>query len=213
MFSLNKLLGKDDKFFDLLEASALEAKTTADTLLSFVSICDRVYEVNSLDKFADSKRRSKQITQSITEELCRTFVTPLDREDIETLSNSLYKIPKTVFKIAERVLICPPALRSEEALKKQAGLLAQATQIVYPMAAHLRPGSSLHKVREMNSQLQYLEGEADKLVTDVLRELCQGQREARDVIILKDIFEFLERAIDRCRDAGNTVFQIILKNS
>ncbi|MDD5262018.1 MAG: DUF47 family protein [Methylacidiphilales bacterium] len=213
MFSWNKLLGRDDKFFDLLEASALEAKTTAETLTEFISFCDRVHENKSLDKFTESKRRDKQITQSITEELCRTFVTPLEREDIEALSNSLYKIPKTVLKVAERLMICPPALRSEETLKKQAGLLGQATEIVYQMVRHLRPGSSLYKVREMNDQLQQLEGEADRLVTEVLRELCQGKRQALDVIILKDIFELLEKAIDRCRDAGNTVFQTILKNS
>lgn len=213
MFSWNKILGKDDKFFELLEASAVEAKTTAEAFRSFLDTCDKVFSVGSLDKFIISKRRDKQITQSITEELCRTFVTPLEREDIEELSSSLYKIPKTVLKIAERVLICPPVLRSEETLKKQAVLLEQATELVHEMVKHLRPGSSLDKVSTLNARLQHLEGEADKLVTEVLRELYQGTRDAKDVIALKDIFELQERAIDRCRDAGNTVFQIILKNS
>ena len=65
----------------------------------------------------------------------------------------------------------------------------------------------------MNDRLQQLEGEADKLVLHMLKALYLGQREAREVIIFKDVFELLEKAIDRCRDAGNTVFYIVLKNS
>jgi uncharacterized protein Yka (UPF0111/DUF47 family) len=213
MLSWNKILGKDEKFFNLLEASANAASHCAARLKSFLISTEGVLSVDSLNEFILSRRKDKEITQEITQELCKTFVTPLEREDIEALSNSLHKIPKTVLKIGERILICPPDLLKEESLHRQVSLLEQAAQVVAQMVKQLRTGGSLEQVRDMNARLQYFEGEADKLVMEMLRELCHGQRDAKDVIILKDVYELLERAIDRCRDAGNTVFQTVLKNS
>ena len=206
-------MGKDEKFFDLLEASANEASTCATNLKEFLQKMQGVLSVDSLHELSFSRRRDKEITNEITRELCRTFVTPLEREDIEALSNSLYKIPKTVQKIAERLIICPVSLRKDESLQLQVNLLEQAAGVLVKMVKLLRGGASLDAVGDLNSRLQQVEGEADKLVTKMLRELYQGEREAKEVIILKDVFELLERAIDRCRDAGNTVFQIVLKSS
>ena len=61
--------------------------------------------------------------------------------------------------------------------------------------------------------LQTIEGDADKLMVGLLRDLYQGNVDAKEVVILKDIYELLERAIDHCRDAGKVVFQIALKYS
>lgn len=208
-----KVLGRDEKFFDLLEASADEANSSAVRLKDFLVKIEGVVSVDYLQELILSRRRDKEITTEITRELCRTFVTPLEREDIEALSKSLYKIPKTVQKIAERIMICPRDVIKDASLHNQIHFLEQATEIVVKMVRLLRGGTSLDAVVEMDARLQFIEGEADKLVTRMLQDLYQGQREAKDVIILKDVFELLERAIDRCRDAGNTVFQIVLKIS
>ncbi len=71
----------------------------------------------------------------------------------------------------------------------------------------------VEKARGMNDRLQNLEGEADKLVLRMLQALYQGEHEPREIFVFKDVFELLEKAIDRCRDAGNTVFYIVLKNA
>jgi uncharacterized protein Yka (UPF0111/DUF47 family) len=65
----------------------------------------------------------------------------------------------------------------------------------------------------MQDRLQHIEGDGDKMLMDLLRQLYNGKVEAIEVIILKDLYELLERAIDRCRDAGNVVFQVVLKYS
>jgi uncharacterized protein Yka (UPF0111/DUF47 family) len=196
-----------------LEASAAEAKSCTSRLVAFLNSMEATVSVDSLNDFMRSRRKDKEITQEITQELCRTFVTPLEREDIEELSNSLYKIPKTVLKISERLLLCPVDLREDESLRRQIILLEQAGEVIFQMVKQLRHGGNVVDIRERNSHLQQIEGEADKLVMGMLGALYRGEREAKDVIILKDVYELLERAIDRCRDAGNTVFQIVLKNS
>jgi len=207
------LFGKDEKFYDLLEASAEETKICTHRLGQFLAKVGSSGQ-QSLEDLVLSRRKDKQITQQITEELCRTFVTPLEREDIEALSNSLYKIPKTVVKIGERLLLCPAHLLQDKTLAIQVHLLEQAADVVAQMVAQLRSGGRLDTIRDLNSKLQYYEGEADKHVIEILGQFFSGSNtDAREIVFLKDMHELLERAIDRCRDAGNTVFQIVLKNS
>lgn len=208
-----KVLGRDEKFFDLLEASAAEANSSASRLKEFLVKIQGAVTADYLHDLILTRQKDKEITTEITRELCRTFVTPLEREDIEALSKSLYKIPKTVQKIAERIMICPRDIVKDQTLHNQIRYLEQATEIVMKMVRLLRSGASLVAVVDLDARLQYIEGEADKLVTGMLQELYLGQREAKEVIILKDVFELLERAIDRCRDAGSTIFQIVLKIS
>jgi uncharacterized protein len=75
----------------------------------------------------------------------------------------------------------------------------------------LRKGTDIHTGREMNARLQTIEGDADKLELELLRDLYHGDYSAKHVIFLRDLYELLEKVIDRCRDAGNVIVQIILK--
>jgi uncharacterized protein Yka (UPF0111/DUF47 family) len=209
MFSLQKLLGKEDKFFTLLEASAEEARNSVRTLRKYLENPDTL---KSLDEFILSRRKDKAITAQISEALCTTFVTTLEREDIEALSNALYKIPKTVEKIAERIMLGPQHIESMD-LSRQMGLLERATDTVVLMIKDLRKGVNLERVRTHNDQLQAIEGDADNALLEKLKELYSSQGNAIRVVFLKDIFELLEKVADRCRDAGNVINHIILKNS
>ena len=69
------------------------------------------------------------------------------------------------------------------------------------------------KIKELNERLQVIEGEADKLMLELLRDLFSGKHDPLKVIALKDLYELLEKVIDRCRDAGNVINHIVLKNS
>ncbi len=208
MFSLKKLVGGEEVFFELLEKSAEEARESVDLLVRLLA----KPEAGSLDDFALLRKKDKRITEEISERLTTTFVTPLEREDIEALSNALYKIPKTLEKFGERLLLCPERVRKTD-FSRQAGLLLKAADVVLVMVKALRSSPDLEKVKEQNDRLQYLEGEADKLMIDLLRDLYAGQKDAVSVIALKDLYDLLEKVIDRCRDSGNVIFHIVLKNS
>ena len=212
MFSIRKLFGREEKFFDLLEASADEAKTSAVLLGRFLQTGVGSRQPQNLDDFIQSRRKDKRITQQITEELCKTFVTPLEREDIEALAFALYRIPKMVEKIVERLAIYPGPI-PQAGLVRQAELLQLAADNVAFMVGELRKGTKMDRIRESNEKLQYAEGEADKMMLQLETELYQGPYEAKDVIFLFQLFEMVEKSVDRCRDAGNVVFQIVLKYS
>jgi len=209
MFSLQRLLGRSEKFFDLLEASAEEARQSVQALIELINAQQ---DGRTLEEFILRRRQEKRIAQEITSFLCSAFITPLEREDIEALSHALYRIPKTIEKFAQRLLVSQSHFRAE-LFQRQAALLQQSTDAVDRMVRQLRRGPHLDKIQEENSQLHGYEGEADKLILELLRDLYSGRYEALEMIVLRDLYELLEKVIDRCRDAGNVIFQIALKNS
>ena len=211
MFSLQKLLGKDDKFFDLLEASAEEARQSVQALNRVLA---RANKAPTLEEFHQAKEADKKITEQINEALVNTFVSQLEKDDIEVLSAGLYKIPKTVEKIAERVIIAFPVVKDVD-FSRHVALLDAATRRVVELVKLLRDLGSgqLDQAKEINGKLQQIEGEADDLILEMLKDLFSGKHDPTRVLALKDLYELLEKVIDRCRDAGNIVTHIVLKNS
>ena len=166
----------------------------------------------TLDEFVASRRKEKELATEIRSLLVNTFVTALEREDIEQLSHSLYKIPKTIEKFAERYILCAPRLRDVN-FDQYLTMLDQVTETLFKMVKTLRHKSDLDEMKELNNVLQKLEGDADKLMLERLRDLYGGKHEAVKAVILKDLYELLEKVFDRCRDSGNVVFHIVLKHS
>ncbi len=208
MFSLQKFLGKDDQFFELLQASAeegLHSVRALNRILTNPSITP------TLDEFVASRRKDKEITNQISELLVKTFVTALEREDIEALSNVLYKVPKTIEKFAERYILCAPRLRGVK-FDKQMLMMEEAINIVVSMLKELKK-NDLSSISKQNTKLQRLEGDADKLMLEEFRELYSGKHEPLTAMALKDLYELLEKVFDRCRDAGNVISNVVLKHS
>jgi uncharacterized protein Yka (UPF0111/DUF47 family) len=212
MFSIRRFFGHDEKFFDLLEASAQQADSSVHHLVDLLGKLEHEHSASNLDEFVESRRRDKEITQELTEQLCKTFITPLEREDIQALATALYKIPKTVEKIGERILIFPKELHGRS-FKTHLELLDQAAETVLAMVKALRKGTDLATAREKNTRLQTIEGDADKLELELLTELYHGDYETKQIIFLRDLYDLLEKVIDRCRDAGNIILQVVLKYS
>jgi uncharacterized protein Yka (UPF0111/DUF47 family) len=81
------------------------------------------------------------------------------------------------------------------------------------MVKSLRRGVNLDETKELNGRLQQVEGEADAAIMALYKDLFSGKYDPIKVIVLKDLYELLEKVIDRCRDAGNVISHIVLKNS
>ncbi len=207
-----RIFGRDTKFYDLLEGGAAEAKNSAGILQKLLPQLGGAVNDETLADLAQARRKHKRISQETTEELCKNFVTPLEREDIEALSSSLYKISKTVEKIGERLMIAPVSADFSQ-VKKQVAMLEQVAGVVNQMVGGLRGKSHGEQIKDSYDRLQMIEGDADKLMNELLRELYHSSSEAREVVYWKDLFELLEQGIDRCRDAGSVVFHVTLKYS
>jgi uncharacterized protein Yka (UPF0111/DUF47 family) len=209
MFSLQTIFGKGDKFYGLLEASAESARSSARALIELLST---PASQQSLEKFKEARRREKNLFAQISEELVNTFVTVLDREDIEALNGALYKIPKVVEKFAERYTLALVRI-GETDFTSRAIMLEQACEVLEQMVKLLRKGMDLDQIKRLNDQLQTIEGEADRRILELYQEAYTSESDPIRYLIKMNLFEILEKAIDRCRDAGNVIYHIVLKNS
>lgn len=209
MFSLQTIFGKGDKFYGLLEASAESACTSARALIELLSL---PATQQSLEKFKQARRREKDLFAQISAELVNTFVTVLDREDIEALNSALYKIPKIVEKFAERYTLAVGRIGDVDFISR-AAMLEQACEVLEQMVKQLRKGMDLDEVKRLNDQLQTIEADADNQILDLYRDIYTNEIDPIRYLIKMNLFEILEKAIDRCRDAGNVVYHIALKNS
>lgn len=209
MFSLQTMFGKGDKFYGLLEASAQAACEGATALQRML---EHRGEMPMLDSFRAARRREKQLASQISEALVNTFVTALDREDIEAMSSALYRIPKTIEKFAERYAIVSGRL-DEVDFASRATLLMRATEVLVEMVGELRNGLRIDIMKTLQDRLQAIESEADRMLLDPYRSLYTAGGDPIRVMLAKDLFELMEKAIDRCRDVGNVIYSIVLKNS
>lgn len=216
MFSLQRFFCRDEKFFDLIEslaqASSASVKTLAQVLL-------HPEEMRSVDEVVRMRRKCKEYNDEIAHDLCVSFVTPLEREDIESLATSLTKISKTSEKFVSQYCVFRSAVQHED-FRKQSELMDQAADVLVKMVNQLRHKADVKQVKELNSQLRFYETEADRVMLSLLQQLFSGERktmntpqEMASVLATKNLQELLEKLIDRFRDAGNIVFRIVLKYS
>ena len=209
MFSLQTIFGKGDKFYGLLEASAAAARESTRALGELLAT---PAPQRSLEKFKLARQQEKNLASQISQELVNTFVTALEREDIEALSNVLYKIPKIVEKFAERYSMAAERLGDVDFISR-AAMLERACEVIEEMVGLLRTGMNIDTSKRLNDKMQAIEAEADRLILELYRDSYVRETDPMRYLILKDLFELLEKAIDRCRDAGNVVHQVVLKNS
>lgn len=212
MINLSRFLPREELFYDLLEASAGEAQASAELLGRLLVNLNNDKKPSDLADFIAHRRKDKEITQQINEALCRSFVTPIDREDIVALSDALYKIPKNIERIGERLMAY--GLRPwQNDFQRQSDVLSRATETMVFMVRSLRTLKNPDEIRAKNRLLQKLEGEGDELMLELFTNLFREVSDVKEILMRKDIYELLEKAIDRFRDAGNIVVQIVLKHT
>ncbi|MBK1717089.1 DUF47 domain-containing protein [Thiocystis violacea] len=208
MFSLQTIFGKGNQFFGLLEEAATAAADSTTALHRMLLERD---QPPALDAFRLARQRERAIADRINEELINSFVTALDREDIEALNSALVRIPKQVERFAERYALATRLLDGID-FAPRAAMLAQAASVVAEMVGQLRR-MKLEEMKHLNDRLRSIESEADRLMLELYRDIYAGHFDGQQMFLIKEFFEILEKAIDRCREAGLVAYQIVLKNS
>jgi len=209
MFSIQELFSKGDRFQELLEAAAQESHESVRLVIELIK---SPRNTQNFDDLILARRKEKKIFAQISNELVKTFITGIEREDIEALARSLFRIPKTAEKLAERLVIAGKHLDGIDFLR-QAEMMTKATVAINEMVKQLRNIEDMEKLQTYNDRLQLVEVESDKYMSELLRELYGGKYDAIRAIVIRDVYELMEKVVDRCHDAGNVVMQIVLKNS
>lgn len=208
MFSLQTIFGQGNQFYTLLEDAAVAAHDSTKALHAMLKAADRQ---PALDAFKLARQRERDASDKISQELVNSFITPIEREDIEALGTALYKIPKQVEKFADRYSLATRHLEHID-FAPRAAMLEQASAVVVQMVHQLRH-LKLEPMKALNDQLRSIENEADRLMLELYRDIYSGRLDNLQMFLLKEFFEILEKAIDRCREAGVVAYEIVLKNS
>jgi hypothetical protein len=95
----------------------------------------------------------------------------------------------------------------------QMAIAQEAALVVVRMVDMLAKSPKLEDIKAENDKMQELEGRADQLVLGYLKEIYSGSMDPIKAMAMRDLYDLLEKVIDRCRDSGNVVSQIVLKNS
>ena len=209
MFSLQKLFSKGDRFQELLEAAAQESHESVRLVIEMMK---SPRNTQNFDDLVLARRKEKKISEQISAELVHTFITGLEREDIEALARGLYRIPKAAEKLAERLVIAGAHMDGVD-FSKQADMMTKATDALHEMIKQLRDMKDLEKIKRLYDRLQYVEAEADKTMNDILRDLYAGKFDPLRAMVIRDVYELMEKVVDRCHETGNVVMHIVLKNS
>ena len=208
MFSLQTIFGSGQQFYTLLDEAAQAAYDSTKALHSMMKVADRQ---PALDAFKLARLRERAASDKISHALVDSFITPIEREDIESLGSALYKIPKQVEKFADRYSMAVQHLEGID-FAPRAAMLEQAAAVVVDMVHELQK-MNIDRMTTLNEKLRSLENEADRLMLELYRDIYSGRLDNLQMFLLKEFFEILEKAIDRCREAGVVAYQIVLKNS
>jgi uncharacterized protein len=208
MFSLQTIFGSGQQFYTLLDEAAQAAHDSAKALHTMMKATDRQ---PALDAFKLARLRERAASDKIGKALADSFITPIEREDIEALGSALYKIPKQVEKFADRYSLAIQHLEGID-FAPRAAMLEQAASVVVEMVHEIKK-MNIDRMTSLNEKLRAIENEADRLMLELYRDIYSGRLDHLQMFLLKEFFEILEKAIDRCREAGVVAYQIVLKNS
>lgn len=211
-FFPTSLLPKKDIFNQLLEQLTAKAYESAVQLKIYAQSDDLEKAAQAGEAIKRCRIEAKQISMNITRELSISFITPFDREDIQEFSVNLYKIPKMIEKIRERI-----EMHGMNTIKKdfsqQIDLIVEEAETLQMMVGALLGKKDFAAIKDKIAILHNLEQRGDDILGELLTKLFKENREARDLILRKDIYDMLEKVVDRFRDVASVTLQIVLKYS
>ncbi len=204
-------LPKENRFFFLLHQSALNIREVAgrlhDLFENFENVPEKVREIKDLEEFGD------RIIHDITNSLHRTFVTPIDREDIMALAARLDDVVDAIDEAAQYIVEYRIEEPTDYALQLSSIIIQCADELERAVPMLSTRGSKLRDILPMAVEINRLENEADQVTSRARGELFDNDHGMGHILKWRDIYDDLEQATDRAEDAADVLEGIVLKNS
>ncbi|HEU0192689.1 MAG TPA: DUF47 family protein [Gaiellales bacterium] len=201
-----RLVPQNREFYSLFEQAAANLVSAAQLLLELLEhYPDRKPLVAEIK---DREHEGDRLTHEIVQQLHKTFVTPIDREDIYDLATVLDDILDYIDQVADELNLYGVAEVPPEAIE-QAGVILRATNKLVDAVAGL---DGLRDISTLLVDLHTLEDDGDRLVRTATAKLFSGGMDPLVVIRWKDIHADLEQAVDSCERAAHVLESVYLKN-
>ena len=204
------IIPRETKFYDLFEKSAgnlvVAAGKLADLFDNYEDVEAKVALMKDLEHEGDS------ITHEIMQSLHRTFVTPIDREDIARLANTMDDVMDFIEAAARTAMLYRIAQPTDRA-RQLVSIILKVTYRLNEVMPLLRRRDRFKQVLEQCVEINRLENEADDVHHAALAELFDNTRDVREIIKWREIYEHMESATDRGEDVANALEAVVLKHA
>lgn len=202
-----RLIPKDTSFFQMFSAMSenliVGARMLVDLFADYTDVEKKIDEVHRVESQGD------ELTHAILTKLNQTFITPFDREDIHQLASSLDDVLDFVNATGSRLVMYritnPPPAAAELAKI----ILLQSQELQKAVSLMQKNSDILAHCVEINR----LENEADQVSQRGIAQLFDSEKDPINLIKIKELLEFLERATDKAEDAANVLETVVLKNT
>ncbi len=200
------LFPRDEDFFTLFKKQAALVRLGCDQLHDMAERYDGIEE--RARGLKEVEHKGDLVTHDLFERLNRTFITPLERDDIHDLASGLDDVLDAVEAIASRFVLFNIPTMTDEA-RKLAGIIAESGVQIEHAVGELK---DMKNLKSFLIEIHRLENEADGLSRTAVADLFSGRHDLLDVMRWKEIYGRLEGAADRCEDVANTIEAIVLKS-
>ena len=204
-------LPREDRFFGLLRSGAsnlLEvSQKLVDLMENYENVAEKVEEIKRLEEVGD------HVIHEIMRNLHRTFVTPLDREDIALLGERLDDVVDEIEEAARNMVEFRITRPEERAVELARIIRGGAEYLVQAVTLLKFRGAKLKEILPYTVEINRLENEADQIASKAIGALFNGNTSTIEVLKWREIYSNLELATDLCEDAANVLEGIVLKNA
>ncbi len=202
-----RLIPREERFFDDFVALAEQIQRGAALLLEMLAPDQPLWD--KADEIKEVEHKCDFLTHQVIQRLHRTFVTPLDREDIHSLARSLDDVMDAIDASAAIIRLYHITTVRPDARELGRIIFASTEQVVKAMTARERRTG----VAETAVEINRLENEADRAHQVAVRALFEQERDPIVIIKWKEILDFLEDATDRCEDVANVLEGVVVKHA
>ncbi|MEO8146909.1 MAG: DUF47 family protein [Bacteroidia bacterium] len=207
---LKYLVPQDKKFFPLFEKAAANLSLAGKAIYELVICTDEEERIRLMREIEDLEHTGDDITHEIFSELSKNFITPFDREDIHRLVSALDDILDYIHGSSKRMQLynvkvyTPDMIKLAELLRTQIDELRRAI-------FELKNMNRMRDITDSLVRINSIENHADDVFDNAVAKLFTDEKDAVQLIKIKEILQALETATDMCEDAANVIESIVVK--
>jgi predicted phosphate transport protein (TIGR00153 family) len=205
-----RLLPRETSFFDFFERHAAMTVQGAQEFLSLASTGANV--MAKAKRIKEIEHECDTITHHCVEALHKTFITPIERDDIYRLISKMDDIMDYVEAAAERIALYKLEKMTAD-VRDLADVLLRATQEIERTVKLLRSMENAAEISKRCIDINRLENESDSILRAAVARLFDEEQDVRLIIKWKEIYENLENATDRCEDVANIIEGVVLEHA
>lgn len=202
---------KEKKFYPLFESASENLIVTAQKFKEFIA-ADKETQKKYFQELESLEQKGDEITVTTYREILATFLTPFDREDIHALITALDDIVDAIYGSAKRIILYKIPSRLPN-IEQHADILVKASQDIHFLMLELRTLKNRDKIKSLIEELKKAEYDSDYHYELAIAELFDTEKEVGSIFKKREVYSYLEKAVDYVEEVGVVFETILAKNA